>query len=290
MKKNTLQLQNNDKAIQMLAAQRNIYSNAKRIKSLITVLIVVFVPIFSLVALRYTHLAPYSAIFSIAVLAINGILGILLTNMKAKAASIQELFDEYVLGIETNDLIITQTDLTEDIEEYGNAELKKRGKQKLLDWYPKSLSSKTTNGLQVSAQKINSWWDYRLRNSYTIFMAILSVLIVLGLFVLGLIVDLKLSEFVLIVIVPAVPLLQLAFSEIVANYQSAKKASSNLAQANFLLKNLSLPNIDTRVRALQDAIYLHRSSAPMILDFIYWVSRDKKEGLMKQIAKRMHKK
>ncbi len=288
---NSIKKQNEKKAIRLLAAQRAIYSHAKKYWALTLLLNIIVVPVFSFATIFKPQFASHIAILGIAVIAINAALYLIIKNYIKTAASIQELFDHHVLEIPLNVIIVNKPDIKEVIEEWADkllnkkTFLKKNKDPRLKNWYTISPRWEQSKAI-ITAQRINSWWDGSLRTKYTITTTALVIVIFFVLIYVGNMRDLKLKEFILVIIVPMIPAFQTMIVECYKNFQAIKNAEANLNRSKSLLAASETQQVDMAdIRALQDAIYSHRITAPLIFDFVYWISRKKNELLMNKIGK-----
>ena len=97
--------QNEQKQLERLAAQREIYSFAKKLY-LLQIILTVILPIFLfIISSLWVNLIIYSALYSILITVIDNIfIQPIIKKQKIKAAKIKELFDCDVLDIEISPL------------------------------------------------------------------------------------------------------------------------------------------------------------------------------------------
>ncbi len=280
---NTLVKQNDEQATNYLASMREIYAQAKKYWGTTLAISIVLLPLLSVYVTYNQVYAAYFALLSIFLLILNSILILVIKYYVKLAASIQELFDSYVFNIQTNPLLIENEDIKEIITKWSDKYIQKYGTEKLKDWYAKELQDKPQQIAVLTAQRINSWWDESLRLSYTIALTILAIILIACMFIVGLLNHLSLEEFIMTVMLPSVPIMQLVIVEVYKNYLAKNRANKNLKRAKELLRISKSKTVKSReIRSLQDSIFIHRTESPLIFDFIYRISQKSKEKLMKR--------
>lgn len=279
----TVSKQNGRKAIKLLAAQRALYSQAKRYWALTLILNIIVLPSLSVFVVYNQRYAAFVAIFGITLLLLNGLLILLIQQHIRTAATVQELFDNYVLGIPLNAIIVDQPNLDETVAYWSTRYLSRHTDKRLKDWYATSLKTMPQTLATLTGQTINSWWDSGLRTTYTFLLCTTAILITGLLFTLGLMRNLDLESFVLIVMVPITAPVQILASECYKNIQAASRAQKNCNRAKILSEQSKSKTIAIAdIRALQDSIFVHRVSSPLVFDFIYWLTRKQNELTMKK--------
>lgn len=281
--------QNRSSAVKKLAAQRHLYSKAKILWGLLLILNLLILPPLTIYALYNLFLTPYIGILSIFALLVNVLCGLWIRDLKKAAASIQELFDNEVLEIPLNNLLLSKIDLTEEIELNASRHLKRHGDKKLKNWYPTALSKMPLTKAQITAQRTNSWWDYKLRTNLIYSIVAIMVIIAVFEFIIGVKLRLALNEWIIAVIVPTLPIVQLLGQELYKHWESKEIAAKNLNEAKSLLRLPLRSNKGTRIRALQDSIFNHRVNAPLVFDWIYFLTRTINETIMKTTASKISK-
>ena len=160
--------QNEEHSIEMLAAQRQLYSNAKRYDWLSTALsvwipfgmaiILVFIPEDSLAGIVSYIVSITSAVISFIV---DGIIN----NKKELAAAIQQKFDTYIYNMPWDTRIFGKNrNLNNEIAVYSSKILSdEEEKKSLYDWYTPLVDEKELKEGILSCQRENVWWDVGLR-------------------------------------------------------------------------------------------------------------------------------
>ena len=283
--------------LKRLAAQRQLYSDAKVIQAVQIVLNVLGPPILAVLVAFFSLRPVYAACCGIIVVLLNIFYFTLRQqSLKKKAANIQELFDCDVLGLPWRELTAGSPLEIETVEKYFSKYKRKYKRKadddskqekwysKLENWYPKDVGKLPLHLGRVICQRSNCWWDAELRRRYASWvLVVLSVLTVLTL-CLGLIGDFTVEKLILALVIPLVP----AFVLGIQQYRDHKKAAERLdklkAHAEDLWKKALIDTkpdaITDASRDLQNEIYNHRRTCPLIFDWLYKYLRKEHEELM----------
>lgn len=282
MKTKIPQKQNEMDNLRCLAAQRQLYSNAKSIFALQIVLTILVIVALSIVNVFYDIewiLASASVLITLLDLTF---LHEQLTFYKEMAAGIQELFDSTVLDIEWNSLI--ERPRYETIYRYSEDYKKNEDDYaSLKDWYSSKIEELDSTEAKIICQRSNCAYDYSLRENYinklVLFAAFSGVLIV----VLGLIKGVTLENFFVILLLPLLPIMTFSIQKLQENKKSISALNKMRDAANELWNKLLINEVvetDRIVRQLQNGIYLNRKESPLIFDWFYKLSRNKLEDEM----------
>lgn len=278
--------QNEQKQLERLAAQRELYSSGKNMHGL-QILLTVIVPIMlSTISVKYPNIASYAAAFGLFVALFDVfVLEQIIKDKRQKAAKIQELFDCDVLSLSSSPLKTVDDIAVEEVLLHYNAHKKIASNvERIKDWYPRNIQNLPLHIARIICQRENCWWDSKLRERYTKNLRILSVLIVVGLFCFAQMNDLKFSELILIGSA-LLPFFQFSIKQSNEHKEAAKRLdelvrySKNLWDSA-LDRNKSEELITEHSRRLQDEIFEHRSKSPLILDMFYKRLRNKDEELV----------
>lgn len=277
--------QNEQRQLERLAAQREIYSSAKKMH-IAQIGLTVFGPILLFVAnLIWPKLGAYSALYGIVVFIIDGVLiEPIIKSKKTKSAKIQELFDCDVLELETSPLKVVDDVTVEEILIHYRAHSKiKTNIEKIRDWYPSNIDQLPISIARIICQRANCWWDSKLRRRYSNFLKYTGLMVFLSLLVYAFLADFSLIQFVLIGS-GLIPLFQFCNKQYNEHRDTASRLdelvcySQNVWNKTILHDNPELAKDDSR--RLQDEIFEHRCKSPLILDPFFKIFRDEHEELM----------
>jgi SMODS-associating 4TM effector domain len=287
MAKNISHRENEARSLQLLAAQRQLYSWAKFVLAL-QVCLVVIVPAILLVIEHFEEgFKSWAALGGLTI----SILDVVLLEpgkpyFQRKAAGIQELFDCYVLELEWPSLKSKKPD-PEDL--HGAA--KGYSTDKLKDWYPRIVSGIPLFAGRIVCQRSNCSWDSKLRRYYRTGLFALSAIVSIVVIGIGLAWHLTLTDFVL-TLAPLVPIILWSVREAKQQSEAATrvdqlKSFGNDLWGRVLHKQITETEATNQSRIFQDEIYEHRQRNPMIFDWFYWLFKNKFEEQMTQSAEDM---
>ncbi|MCF6308103.1 MAG: S-4TM family putative pore-forming effector [Flavobacteriaceae bacterium] len=282
--------QNEQKQLERLAAQREIYSFAKRLHILQIGLTVIVPIILFIISSIWNSVLIYSALFGVLIFIIDGILiQPIIKAQKTKAAKIQELFDCDVLELETSPLKVVNDIAVEEILLNYNAHNKiKSNIEKIRDWYPTNIEHMPISIARIICQRANCWWDSKLRIRYSNFLKYFGIAVFLSLFVYAFISKIDLIEFTLY-LSGLIPFFQFCNKQFVTHRAAALRLNEMVKFSQeiweYALNNPEdYHRIKLNSRRLQDEIYEHRGNSPLILDRFYNLFRDENEVLMNRTS------
>lgn len=278
--------QNEPKQLERLAAQRELYSSAKRILAFQIFTTVLLPIVLSAYAFLKPNIAPYAACYGLFTTLFNIlILEKIIKNRREEAAKIQELFDCDVLVLEKSPYKIIDDVTVEKILFHYKAHSKiATNIEKIKDWYPKNIQNLPLHIARIICQRENCWWDGDLRKRYAKFLIILSVFLFIAIIFFAVMNNLKFIDLVLLSSA-LFPIFQFSIKQIDEHNVAAKKLDELIKNAEnlwniSLAQNVSEEVMTEKSRRLQDEIFEHRSKSPLILDFIYNWLRNKNEDLI----------
>lgn len=269
------ELQNSKLQIERLAAQRFIYSSAKRTQSLQLILTIPLTILLSLLSLFFPLITPWQAIYGLAVVLLESVLDAYQRNLRQQAAKIQELFDCDVLGLQWNELEIGSKPDVELVIESHNSFVQKGGNlDKLSNWYPSIVGDLPIHLARLVCQRTSLRWDYQLRRWFGKRALTLSLTVIALLFAISLWNQLSLESFILSALIPALPVFSWGFREFQKQNEVADELERLKSQVEefwtaSITSRISIRQVETKSRALQDEIYDLRRDNPLIFDTVY---------------------
>ena len=276
-----LSLQNQDDNVALLAAQRQMYSDAKQMMSL-QLYSLLFVVFFSLLGVMFPGIQVWTVSLSIISYIVNfAFLSPRQKRLTQQAADVQETFDCNVLGLKWPE---SRAELQpeERVRVYAEKHrLADPHYSELKDWYEKRVREVPLPAARIVCQKINIQWDYKLRRRYaTVLLIILLAFLVFLTIVSFLKGNVSLQGFLNSIIWPLSP----AFVWVLQERRSQLETCRRLRQLNkqvddiwIEVKTQSDELLETVSRAIQNEIYDHRRSAPLVFDWLYKRLRKKSE-------------
>ena len=287
------ELQNTESQLKRLAAQRFIYSTAKRAQIAQLVLAIPLTVFLSILGLFISNFAPWQAIYGLSVFLLEALLDHWQKEQRKQAAKIQELFDCETLGLDWNDLEMGSKPDVETIIEGSNNYLREKGNfNELLNWYPPVVGNLPNHLARLICQRTNLRWDFQLRRWFAQRALALSAIVILLLFIFSLWSQLSLERFVLSVLAPALPVFSWGFRE----YQKQNEVADDLERLKSLVEEywndaikskISVHQVEVKSRALQDEIFDLRKDSPLIFDAVYGYFRMRYELLASKGAEEL---
>lgn len=296
--------QNHPASVDKLAAQNQIYADAKTKLGVyltlsipvILILNLIVKPMFledwfslgvtydltDTIALYALLLAAYELIF------LKGSI----ESHKLKAATIQEDFDCIVYELEWNQALCGNRVCDSEVQKYSQKYQRKGKKRSRLEnWYtPEIEQLEDENNQALACQKENLGWDISQRQSFVKLIKIVVAISVLASMIAGFYYEISLKSLILSVLIPCWPALSYAIQNLFENRKALsdkeklKNAIESAASASLTVKDL---------RNIQNIIFLNRSSNSLIFDWFYTFHRESNQNGVSyasiQFAKRMMK-
>lgn len=286
--------QSDEESLDCLAAQRQLYSNAKTLLTIQMVIVFSLVIVWSLLVFLVPRLDVYAAYWAVLVTFSDFFFFTpYQRTLMENGAKILELFDCDVLQLNWNIIKAGSYPNKETISKYASKIKKVDAKySELRNWYPVEVGELPVHLARIVCQRANFWWDSALHRRYM--SGVLVVLVGMSIFtiLLGLVRELTIGKFLLAVIMPLVPLFILGLRQYRKHKIAAALLDTLKDHAERLLRaalaQQEMPEqLTEKSRALQDEIYDHRCRSPLVFDWVYYHLRSSDEALMKETAKKM---
>jgi SMODS-associating 4TM effector domain len=286
---NIPQDQNTPSRLNLLAAQRQLYSNAKRIQAISIIICVLFAIAWSILIAIFPKYTVYSTLWGFLTAALE--LLVLSPNQKSiqeKAAKIQQAFDCEVLQLNWVKLNCENSVDPETINEAFTRFIdKNKNYSALVDWYPISVGKLPIHQARIICQRANVWWDAELRRRYAnwtiIFLSSFTIIVVL----IGLIRNLTMVSILEAIVPPLIPAFVLGLRQWSENREAATRLDRLRENANALVQaaidgKFTQQELESKSYDLQAQIYDNRRRNPLIFNWIYsWLKRKDEENMNK---------
>lgn len=276
--------------IELLAAQRNIYSRAKNIIGLQMMLSVPVALCAAVTTIVNPELKGYMALWGTLVVVFDlFVFTPWVKKLRDNAARIQELFDTKVLGLDWNEISVGKKPdpelVHEEAKKHGMEEEKIAG---LRNWYPTVIDKVPEICGIVICQRSNVWWDARMRRKYALSIRVILVSVALGLIGYGLFEKKDMFEFLAYIVAPLASTYVFGYRQMMEHGDAADRLD-RLKEVSEKVWSDAATGKDAvelmlRCRALQDQIFDHRKKNPPIFDFLFRWFRDGNEMLMNKGA------
>jgi len=282
---NIAQTQMTSRMIELLKANILTCRRAKNYQA-IFITITIFIPLLGIFALSdYPQVKPYLAMLALFFSGFDVLFFDPWQRSRIKtAAKIQEEFDCTVLDIDRNAFLVGKKVDPEEIQDIVSRRMTKKDQQRLENWYPAAVSQLPIHLARLVCQRTNLWYDLTLRNTYRQCTLGLLILLMVTMSVYSIITDAQMASLVLSVLVPLTPLIIWTLREYVRHGDTIELLSRLKGEIektwDVSTSTTSPEAMAAYSRKLQDAIFSHRASSPLIFDWVYFLKRRKMEPQM----------
>lgn len=203
-----------------------------------------------------------------------------ISDLKTKAAKIQEEFDTDVLSMPWNPILCGDRLPYEDI----GLNSEKCKKDDLANWYATDVDKLPLPIARILCQRSNLCWDSALREKYLSRLKFIIGLVCLALLSLGLVANQSLQAFILNVVVPFSALIFFLIKQVNDHKKSIERNDKLKGKLDScwstILKNNNFTELEDTARRIQDIIFDVRKNNAMVFDFVYRKYRDSQERAM----------
>lgn len=271
--------------LDLLRARTLIYRRAKNYQAVFLIITLLLPVLGALAATVLPQIKPFVAAFALAF----GFVDVLFldrwhkTRLKT-AAKLQEDFDCTVLSMEWNGFLVGGKVDPEEIFDDASRKLDPADEQRLVNWYPLAVKELPLHLARLVCQRTNLWYDGTLRKTYRIVLMSGVLAIGMAAAIYSLIIDPTMTTFVLTVLAPMTPVVTWALREYIRQADTVDLLGRLKGEVEKLWdrsrSGATADAISMSSRELQDAIYSHRASSPLIFDWIYSLRRRRLESQM----------
>lgn len=272
--------QNQDKFLQYLAAQRQLYSESKRWNGILLILPIIFAVLgsFTFLAIKWTFIPPLITWFAW-LYAIGELFffSYLTSSKREEAAKIQEIFDCELLELPWNDALGDKPKPQNIFKAYQKFRNQRTSDnfEKLKNWYttPPLDGNMPISQARVACQKQNIWWDSEQRRAYARGTITFAVVFFLALITVGIIANWSFRQFLQGPLALSVTVLIIGLKHGLDHYKASKHLDGLFNSVNALWKLASDKTDETTItqksRDLQTEIFRHRKENPSVFDWFY---------------------
>ena len=281
--------------LKRLAARRKSDSYAKVILGIQIGLSILSPPLCSLVVAFFPKFAVWTALYGIIITCLN-ILWFTpwRQTLKEKAARIHESFDCAVLELDWRELTVgSQLEMAETVAKYAaKYEPEKPSYSELKDWYPITTGKLPIHLARIVCQRTNCWWSAELRQHYTKVIIVVMGLTAAAAIGIGLIKkDWTFEKWILAVVIPFMPVCLFGIQQLIEHNKSVVLLSKLKTHAENLwekaLIGANIEELTDACRELQDGIFNHRRTGPLIFTWLYNRYRQEMERQMNETTDEM---
>lgn len=277
------QRQNEEKCVAMLAAQRQLYNDAKKLDWTSTVLSVLIPFLLSCILLFVSKDSPVgviSYIVSIVSMIFSFCVSGHIKNEKRMAAFIQQKFDTYVYTMPWNRRIFgDDKNESSEIAQYSEKILSNNAeKEKLKNWYTVEADRKPLNEGILVCQRENFTWDAGLRKRFRRLSIGVVVLLSGVVLIMGVILNESVIELLCRIAFWA-PMLQWLFETV----KMLNDDLENLNELDVAINSKEEKSMED-LQDIQKLIYEHRKGCLTIPNFFYGYFKDNDEDRAHRMA------
>jgi SMODS-associating 4TM effector domain len=283
--------QNTPGRLKLLAAQRQLYSEAKKLNALSIIISVPFAVVCSILVAILPGWTTSAALCGILVTLIDLLyLSQQQKSLQEKAAKIQQRFDCDVLQLNWSNFNCENEIEPETINDASNRYIaKNKNYSALEDWYSVNVDKLPIYQARIVCQRANVQWESQLRRRYSNGIATVLTLLAVIVSLIGLIGGWTIEKLLLAVIVPLLPAFLIGLRQYRENRDAAIKVERLRENAEALIretidKRLTQQELERKSYDLQAQIYDNRRRNLLIFDWIYSLPKNKDEESMNQSA------
>jgi len=280
--------------VRLIWARDNTYRRAKFVQGFFVTLSVLLPLLSAFFTPSHPDWTPFFALFGLCLLFLDmAVLDQLQKERLKRGAKLQEEFDTKVFELPWNKFVAGDKVAPEDINEATSKPLSEKRKNEIETWYEGCVSQVPLHIGRLICQRTNISYDSRLRRRYG--NGLLGVTLLVGIVLLGcaLSIDLKFAAVIITFGVPFTPVMAWTLREHRNQVETANSLQNLQNEFKDLwrkaLSGASPDELKIGSRELQDAIYQHRASAPLVFDWVYRSLRNRNEQEARHAAEELVK-
>lgn len=278
-------IQNQPEMVKIVRAFIVMYNRSKQYQAIVLMLTMLLPVLGGIAAVFGPDLKPFIAILALSFGFIDALLIDRSHKVRMKtAAKLQEQFDCGVLSIEWNKFLVGRQVDPEEVDRESSCKLSASDEKRLTDWYPTVVKELPMHLARIICQRTNLWYDRELRTRYRNIISWSVVLIVIVSVVISSATDLTMTSFIITVLMPISPALNWTIREYYRQTDAMRTLENLKSEIEKLwdkaLGNATIEEVTEASRELQDAIFAHRASSPLIFNWLYKPMRPKMESNM----------
>lgn len=284
--------QNRPERLELLRAQRLFYSRAKLYQNLFAVMALLLPGIGVLFGTCSPEIRSFLGFGSILLLLLDvGVISRKQLEDCKRGAKVQEHFDTEVLKLDWSRLVAGERVDAEDVREITSKPRRDVDRHCLENWYEPVVAKLPLPVGRIICQRTNVNYDMRVRKMYAGILLGAAVLLFVLLTLLGLYQGMKVNDLILTVYLPALPLATFLLNEHRKHGDTIETLTTIKAEIEKVweqaLTGTPFDDLTRSSRALQDAIFRHRASNPLVFDWLYGLIRQQQEALTKHVVEKL---
>jgi hypothetical protein len=281
--------QDEPEVLELQWARRVLYGRVKWFQGLL-VSVTILMPVLSAITAEYWPAKkPWIALAALMIGCLDAaFLDRWIKKRMKEGARLQEEFDCYAFRLPWNKFLAGAKVDHEDVARLTRTCVNADVRASFRDWYAPSVAEIPLHAGRIACQRSNLWFDLRLRSGYIAFIYWSLIILVVVALSVATWQDRQFSSVILSGAVPLTPFVLWALRERNRQSDAVTLVERLKAQAEKLweemLDGAAEESLAELSRELQDAIFSHRASSPLIFDWIYTFSRKGLESEMIQGA------
>lgn len=279
-------LQNEKRSLQLLAGQRQLYANAKRLLAWQLVLSGPAATLAAVLGIIVPVAKEFVALWGLTVLLLDAVwLTPRQRRLREAAARVQERFDCDVLDMRWDTTRVGSPEPAELVLEQATQYNTWASKMSpLTDWYPRVVERLPLPLARLVCQRANCWWDAKQRRSYALAMGGLLLSCFVAVLWAGLAAKLSVTDLILVVFLPMSSTVKLAYQQWIEHRDAADRLDQLRERVERIWKDAlsdpSKPSLGDDARSLQGEIFDGRKRNPLVFDFVFKRLRNSHEAQM----------
>lgn len=291
--------QNDTKSIRWLAAQNQLYADAKFRTNVQIALGLFLPPIVTVVCYFFDPSLYFQGVSTVSVLALYSLLTVAadvlyldeaISSRISLAATIQQRFDCYVFGVDSELLYPVEDYNEEQILALSSRYLRKNDVSNLHGWYVGIHDELPSVIAILICQRQNIYWSSDIRSGYMKFVKILSVVSALVILAIALARGMTVMSLISNTLAPILPVVLFCCRQSRSNIRIISLLTYLLREVDSYWERV-LGNERTNdeilkfSNALQNEIFMYRQESTLVPDVYYFFNRDKNENLSNDVAR-----
>lgn len=276
--------------VDLLRAQYRAYASAKWLQGGFVVLSIIPPMLGYFLINSFPQTKEYLALSALILVLLDvSLLDHLQKERMKLGAKLQETFDVAVLELPWNHFIAGSNVPPEQIAAGAIKPLSASQESHFTPWYETCVAEVPITIGRLICQRTNLYYDEALRKKYSATLLFCVFLLGVGLLAWGVANNLKFSELLVFIAASIMPLLNWALrewrkqSDCAARLANLKSEFEKIWQK--VLNQADDKELTQYSRDLQNAIFQHRASAPLIYDWSYRLLRNKQEQYAERAAR-----
>jgi hypothetical protein len=277
--------QNEPRMIRLQRARRVLLGQVKSRQG-VMVFLTLLLPIASaLSAAFFPNIRPAVAVFAMTLSIVDVCFFDRWVKQRLKdGAKLQEEFDCYVYQLPWNKFFAGSKLDPEDVAKHSRVASADKLEQTFRNWYSPSVDRLPLFAGRVACQRSNVRFDVSQRRSYCSLLKGAAILVILAVVLSELYFAAAFGDWVMTSLVPATPMIIWILREYNRQTDSITTVERLKTEADKLWADMLSASdggpFEAKCRELQDAIFSHRASSPLVFDWLYSALRGSLEADM----------